>query len=92
MLAAVLVGVCIVASGVYSGCVPEGRDPIYELRRLTWEEHEVEADLKARKCFRRYYRMDLETFHKLAELLRPLLEVNAHFACEYLLALKLLFR
>lgn len=78
---AVVLAVGVVASGVTHAYTPEVRAPIYKARRLNWEEHE--ADLEERKCFRRYYRMDKEAFHKLAELLRPYLEVNYHFACEY---------
>lgn len=75
---ALAVGVAVATtSQAYARAV---RRPIYEPRRLSWEEHE--ADLKERSCFRRYYRMEKESFHKLTELLRPLLERNAYYGSE----------
>ena len=76
--AGLMVGV--VASVVAHSHTPHARRPIYEPRGLPWDEHE--ADLEERDCFRRYYRMDMQSFRKLAELLRPLLEINAHYVGE----------
>lgn len=81
-ITAVVVVAAAVASGVaHATHAPKIRQQIYEPRRLSWAEHL--ADLEARKCFKRYYRMPLETFEKLVQLLRPLLEKNAHMAREY---------
>ena len=81
-LTATVLMVGIVTSVVAHSHTPHVRRPTYEPRRLPWDEHK--ADLEERDCFRRYYRMDMQSFHKLAELLRPLLEVNAHYAGECL--------
>ena len=81
-LTAAVLMVAVVASVVAHSHTPHARRPIYEPRRLHWDEHE--ADLLERDCFRRYYRMDMQSFHKLAGLRRPLLEVNAHYAGECL--------
>ena len=60
----------------------EVRRPIYEPRRIQWDEHE--KDLDDREGWRRSYRMDKQTFCKLVELLRPKLEVNTTaYACEF---------
>ncbi|CAN0023998.1 unnamed protein product [Pylaiella littoralis] len=75
---AVVVVAGVVASGVAHAHAPPVRAPIYEPRRLSWEYHE--SDLDERDGWRRSYRMDKQTFYKLAELLRPLLEVNTYFA------------
>ena len=37
-------------------------------------------DVRRRKLFRRMYRMEEHSFHKLAELLRPILERNDYYA------------
>ena len=60
----------IMVSVVAHSHTPHARCPIYKPRRLPWDEHE--ADLEERACFRRYYRIDIymQSFHKLAELLR----------------------
>lgn len=79
-LTAVVVVASVVASGVAHAHAPPVRAPIYEPRRLSWEYHE--SDLDERDGWRRSYRMDKQTFYKLAELLRPLLEVNTYFARE----------
>lgn len=79
-LTAMVVVVGVMASGVAHAHTPEVRAPIYEPRRLSWDHHEM--DLDEREGWRRSYRMDKVTFYKLAELLRPLLQVNTYFACE----------
>lgn len=79
-VAAVLVAVGVISSGMAHAQAPRVRRPIYEAKRLDWEEHA--GDLDERDGWRRSYRMDKDCFYKLAELLRPLLEVNAYFACE----------
>ena len=81
-LTAAVLMVGVVASVLAHSHTPHARHPIYEPRRLPWDERE--ANLEECDCFRRYYRMDMQSFHKLAELLRPLLEVNAHNAGECL--------
>ena len=78
---AVAVVVVIVTSTVAQGFGPKVRQSIHEPRRLVWEEHKV--DLRRWGLFCRMYRMDDEhTFDKLAELLRPTLERNDHYASE----------
>lgn len=59
------------------------RNTSFHLRTKASGVGEHEADLEERNCFKRYHAMDKETFHKLVELRRPQLEVNAHFACEF---------
>ena len=59
---------------------PQEREPIYEPKRLPWAQHE--ADLDKRHGWRRSYRMEKGSFHKLVELLRPSLEVDAFFGGE----------
>lgn len=83
--AAVVVAVAVASGIAQAAHAPEIRAPIHEPRRLVWEEH-VE-DLERRNCFLRFYRMPLETFLKLADLLRPHLERNAGMAGELRLTL-----
>lgn len=77
-LTAIVIMVGVVATEIEHSYAPEVRQPVYEAPRLLWEDHR--NDLEERSCFRRYYRMDVDAFNKLAELLRPLLERNERFA------------
>ena len=72
----VVVAAGVVAAGeAHRAHCPQEREPIYEPKRLPWAQHE--ADLDKRHGWRRSYRMEKGSFHKLVELLRPSLEVNA---------------
>ena len=68
----------VVTSTVAQRFAPKTRQPIHEPRRLDWDAH-VE-DVRRRKLFRRMYRMEEHSFHKLEELLRPILERNDYYA------------
>lgn len=65
-LTAMVVTVGVVASGISHVSAPEVRRPIYEARRLSWEDHE--SNLDERDGWRKSYRMDKQTSYKLAEL------------------------
>ena len=81
LLRAVVVAAGVVAAGeAHRAHCPQEREPIYEPKRLPWAQHE--ADLDKRHGWRRSYRMEKGSFHKLVELLRPSLEVNAFFGGE----------
>lgn len=86
--AAVATAVAVATGVTYMAHAPKIRQQVHEPRRLVWEEHV--SDLQERNCFKRYYRMPLETFDKLVELLRPSLERNAHMASEYTAAVSCL--
>lgn len=60
--------------------LPPVRASIQPQRRVDWEDHV--RDLQARGRFRRYYRMNVASFRKLADLLRPKLERDDAFARE----------
>lgn len=79
--AAVAIAVGVATGVAYIAHAPKIRQQVHQPRRLSWEEHV--SDLQERNCFKRYYRMPLETFEKLVELLRPSLERNAHMASEF---------
>ena len=72
---AILLSVVATTAAVIQGSAPKTRQCIDEPRRLVWEEHRV--DLARRCMFRRMYRMEEQTFNKLAELLRPRLTPTA---------------
>ncbi|CAB1097307.1 unnamed protein product [Ectocarpus sp. CCAP 1310/34] len=59
------------------GAIDEDREPIYEPKQLPWAQHEAAVD--KRQGWRRSYRVEKASFHKLVELLRPSLAVNAFF-------------
>lgn len=80
MAAALVVVAATTAGMVHTMQGPEIRRSVYEPPRLDWETHA--EDLEERGCFKRMYRMPRPTFEKLADLLAPLLLVNAHFARE----------
>ncbi|CAB1114270.1 unnamed protein product [Ectocarpus sp. CCAP 1310/34] len=67
----------VAAGEAHRARCPQEREPIYEPKRLPWAQHE--ADLDKRQGRRRSYRMEKASFHKLVELLRPSLAVNAFF-------------
>ena len=69
----------VVTSVVVHRLLPKPRQTIDEPRRLDWEEHT--ADINRWGLFRRMYRMD-DTFKKLDEMLRPILERNEYYASE----------
>ena len=77
---AILLSVVATTAVVIQGSAPKNRQRIHEPRRLVWEEHRV--DLARRCMFRRMYRMEEQTFNKLAELLRPILSHNDYYASE----------
>ena len=62
----------MLASGIRKG-INEGS------RRLDWEEHCEDLDERGPDCLRRQYRMPQQTLENLADMLRPLLEVNCSF-------------
>ena len=72
---AILLSVVATTAAVIQGSAPKTRQRIHEPRCLVWEEHRV--DLARRCMFRRMYRMEEQTFNKLAELLRPILTPTA---------------
>ena len=82
LVRAVVVAAGVVAAGeAHRAHCPQERQPIYQPKRLPWAQHE--ADLDKRRGWRRSYRMEKGSFHKLVELLlRPSLEVNAFFGGE----------
>ncbi|CAB1100699.1 unnamed protein product [Ectocarpus sp. CCAP 1310/34] len=81
LLRAVVVAAGVVAAGeAHRSHYPQERQLNYEPERLPWVQHEV--DLDQRHGWRRSYRMEKGNFHKLVELLRPLLEVHAFFGGE----------
>lgn len=76
--------VAVGASSIAQSCMPRTRRPIYDPIRLDWGTHVKDLRQRGPHCFKRFYRMDVSSFNKLAELLRPLLEPNAHFGGELL--------
>lgn len=78
MAGLVAVGACSVAQS----SMPRARQPIYDPVRVDWGEHVEDLRRRGPHCFKRFYRMDVSSFNKLAELLRPRLEKNAHFGGE----------
>ena len=62
---AILLSVVATTDAVMQGSAPKTRQRIHEPRRLVWEEHRV--DLARRCMFRKIYRMEEQTFNKLAE-------------------------
>ena len=75
---AIMVVLSVVTSTVVEDFTPKTRQPVHEPRRLDWEEHV--KDVRRRQLFRRMYRMEEDSFNKLAELLRPILERNDYYA------------
>ncbi|CAN0186395.1 unnamed protein product, partial [Ascophyllum nodosum] len=75
-----LLSVVATTAAIIQGSAPKTRQRIHEPRRLEWEEHRV--DLARRGMFRRMYRMEEQTFNKLAELLRPILSHNDYYASD----------
>ena len=76
--AVIVVLLCVMGSGAAQTHAHDVRRPIHEPKRMQWKDHE--EDLDEQEGWRRSYRMEKTTFYKLADLLRPLLEGNAHFA------------
>jgi len=83
MLKAIAVALVVLGMFMTAGAtphVPKRRSPIHEPYRLSWAE--LREDLRRRKAFRRTFRMPEESFAKLADLLRPVLEKNEHYGRE----------
>lgn len=66
--AAVAIAAAVASRVAYMAHAPKIRQQVHEPRRLSWEEHVSELQ---ERNFKRYYRMTLEAFEKLVELLRP---------------------
>ena len=74
--------VSVGASSIAQSYVPRTRRGIYDPVRLDWDKHVEDLRQRGPHCFKRFYRMEESSFNKLAELLRPALEPNAHFGGE----------
>ena len=78
--AAVVVVAAVTSSVTHTMLASDIRKGINEgSRRLDWEEHCEDVDERGPDCYRRQYRMPQQTLEKLADMLRPVLEVNCSF-------------
>lgn len=71
------------ASTIAQSYLPQTRQPIYDPVRIDWDEHVEDLRQRGPHCFKRFYRMDVDSFRTLADRLRPRLEANAHFGGEW---------
>ena len=81
--AAVVVVAAVTSSVTHTMLAFDIRRSINEKsHRLDWEDDCKDLDERGPDCLRCQYRMPLQTFEKLADILRLLLEVNQYFADE----------